>query len=75
VRERWREVKIETIPGPSALAAALSIAGMRAASFTFYGFLPLKKGREKLMKEIAASERASIFYESPHRIVTSLSNC
>jgi 16S rRNA (cytidine1402-2'-O)-methyltransferase len=70
VRERLGgEARVETIPGPSALAAALSIAGMRAASFTFYGFLPLKKGREKLIKEMVASERASIFYESPHRIV------
>ena len=73
VREELKdEVRIETIPGASALAAALSIAGMRAATFTFYGFLPLKKGREKLMKEIAASSRASVFYESPHRIILSL---
>lgn len=59
---------IETIPGPSALAAAVAIAGLRAPTFTFYGFLPTKKGREKLFKEIAASDRASVFYESPHRI-------
>lgn len=72
VREQLPEVKIEAIPGPSALAAALSIAGLRAASFTFYGFLPLKKGRETLFKEIAASERASVLYESPHRIVKAL---
>lgn len=65
-------VTIETIPGASALTAALSIAGLRAASFTFYGFLPVKKGRETLFKEIAASERASIFYESPHRILKTL---
>lgn len=72
VRERLPEVVVETIPGPSALAAALSIAGLKAPSFTFYGFLPQKKGRETLFKEIAASERASIFYESPHRIVKTL---
>jgi len=60
--------KIEVVPGPSALAAAVSIAGLRAPGFTFYGFLPTKKGREKLFKEIAASDRASVFYESPHRI-------
>ncbi len=72
VRERLPEVKIEAIPGPSALTAALSIAGLRAPSFTFYGFLPLKKGRETIFKEIAASERASVMYESPHRIVKTL---
>ena len=72
VREKLPDVTIETIPGPSALAAALAIAGLRAASFTFYGFLPLKKGRETLFKEIAASERASMFYESPHRILKAL---
>lgn len=63
------EVVIEAIPGPSALAAALSISGLRAAAFTFYGFLPLKKGREKLLDEIAASLRASVLYEPPHRIL------
>lgn len=73
VRETLGEdVTIETIPGASALAAAISISGLRAASFTFYGFLPLKKGRETLFKEIARSERASVFYESPHRIVKTL---
>lgn len=72
VREKLPSTVVETIPGASALAAALSIAGLRAASFTFYGFLPLKKGRETLFKEIAASERASIFYESPHRILKCL---
>lgn len=73
VRERLGDsVTIEAIPGPSALAAAISIAGLRAASFTFYGFLPLKKGRETLFKEIAHSERASVFYESPHRIMKAL---
>ncbi len=63
---------IEVIPGASALAAAVSIAGLRVPSFTFYAFLPQKKGRETLFKEIAASERASVFYESPHRILKAL---
>lgn len=71
-KAREAGAKIETIPGPSALPAALSIAGMRAPTFTFYGFLPLKKGRETLFKEIAANKRASIFYESPHRIQKAL---
>ncbi len=72
VRERLPEVLIETIPGASSLAAALAIAGLRAPSFVFYGFLPQKKGRETLLKEIAAAERASVFFESPHRIVKCL---
>ncbi|HVY72549.1 MAG TPA: 16S rRNA (cytidine(1402)-2'-O)-methyltransferase [Candidatus Paceibacterota bacterium] len=63
---------IEVIPGASALAAALSVAGLRAPTFTFYGFLPTKKGRESLFKEIAKNDRASVFYESPHRIIKAL---
>ncbi|OGC86875.1 16S rRNA (cytidine(1402)-2'-O)-methyltransferase [Candidatus Adlerbacteria bacterium RIFCSPHIGHO2_02_FULL_54_18] len=69
---RAQGAQIETIPGPSALVAALSIAGIKAPSFTFYGFLPQKKGREKLFKDIATSDRASIFFESPHRIMKAL---
>jgi 16S rRNA (cytidine1402-2'-O)-methyltransferase len=65
-------LKIEAIPGPSALAAALSIAGVPCARFTFLGFLPHKKGRETLFKEIAASEETYVFYESPHRILKTL---
>jgi len=64
--------EVETIPGASALTAALAVAGLRTHSFTFYGFLPLKKGRETLFKEIAANKRASVFYESPHRIMKTL---
>jgi len=66
------DLKIEAIPGPSALTAALSIAGVPCADFTFLGFLPHKKGRETLFKEIAASERTMVFYESPHRIMKTL---
>jgi 16S rRNA (cytidine1402-2'-O)-methyltransferase len=67
-----RVVKIESVPGPSALTAALSIAGVPCADFTFLGFLPHKKGRETLFKEIAAAERTMVFYESPHRIMKTL---
>ena len=65
-------VKIEAVPGPSAFAAAISVAGISANEFLFLGFLPHKKGRETLFKEIAASERAVVFYESPHRILKTL---
>lgn len=66
------DLKIESIPGPSALTAALSIAGVPCADFTFLGFLPHKKGRETLFKEIAEADRTMVFYESPHRIEKSL---
>ena len=73
VREKFEEkVKIEPIPGPSALATALSAAGVPASEFLFLGFLPHKKGRETLFKEIALSKRAAVFYESPHRILKTL---
>lgn len=73
VRDLLRdEVIIEAIPGPTALTAALSIAGMPTHEFTFLGFLPHKKGRQTRFKEIAESERAIVFYESPHRILKAL---
>ncbi|MCK5590538.1 MAG: 16S rRNA (cytidine(1402)-2'-O)-methyltransferase, partial [Candidatus Pacebacteria bacterium] len=43
-----------------------------SAQFTFYGFLPHKKGRETIFKEISSSKRTSVFYESPHRILKTL---
>ncbi len=73
VREKFGdEVIIVPIPGPSALVSALSAAGISVAEFTFLGFLPHKKGRETLFKEIANSSRVMAFYESPHRILKSL---
>ena len=60
---------IEAIPGPSALTAALSIAGLASDSFTFLGFLPHKKGRQTALREIATSPRPVVLYESPHRIL------
>lgn len=72
IREVLPEVPIVTIPGPSALTAALSIAGLPTDEFIFYGFLPHKKGRETIFKEIAESKRTCVFYESPHRIMKTL---
>ena len=66
------DVRVETIPGPSALTAALSIAGIPTHEFVFLGFLPHKKGRQTAFKEIAGSERTVVFYESPHRIEKAL---
>lgn len=73
VRARFKdEVRIEAIPGASALTGALSIAGIRSHTFTFLGFLPHKKGRQTLFTEIANSPHAVVFYESPHRILKAL---
>lgn len=69
VREKLPEAKIESIPGTSALTAALSIAGLSTDKFLFLGFLPHKKGRQTVLKKIAASEYPIVLYESPHRIL------
>lgn len=57
------------IPGPSALTAALSVAGIAGTEFVFLGFLPHKKGRQTALKSIAEEERTVVLYESPHRIL------
>jgi len=62
-------VRIEAIPGASALTAALSIAGMDTEGFTFLGFLPHKKGRQTALKSISESKLPVVLYESPHRIL------
>lgn len=61
--------RIVAIPGPSALTAALSIAGLEEGDFIFMGFLPHKKGRQTKMKEVLASKVPVVLYESPHRVV------
>ena len=65
-------VDVIPIPGPTALITALSASGLPIHEFTFLGFLPHKKGRETLFKEIASSKRTMVFYESPHRILKTL---
>ncbi|PJE73867.1 MAG: 16S rRNA (cytidine(1402)-2'-O)-methyltransferase [Candidatus Taylorbacteria bacterium CG10_big_fil_rev_8_21_14_0_10_41_48] len=66
------DANISPIPGASALTAALSIAGVGLSDFVFLGFLPHKKGRSTLFREMAESKRAYVFYESPHRIMKTL---
>lgn len=67
-------VEVITIPGASAVVAALSISGLPASEFLFLGFLPHKKGRETLFKEIKTATRTVVFYESPHRIMKALTS-
>ena len=68
------DAHIVPIPGPSALITALCASGISAAEFLFLGFLPHKKGRETLFKEIAVSKRVVVFYESTHRILKTLTS-
>src|SRR3989339_2109885 len=69
---RGGEIQVIPIPGASAVIAALSASGLPTHEFTFLGFLPHKKGRETLFKEIAETKRTMVFYQSPHRILKTL---
>ncbi len=75
VREKFGDiVQITPIPGPSAVLSALSVSGFPTSQFVFLGFLPHKKGRETMFKEIANAKRTVVFYESPHRIEKALAS-
>ena len=65
-------VKVECLPGATAFVPALINSGIPANRFVFEGFLPLKKGRQTLFKQLAAEERTMIFYESPQRLIKTL---
>ncbi len=71
VKAAWEAgIKVLPIPGPAAMASALSICGFDTAVFAFYGFLPRQKKelREKLM-EIVQGPPVAVLHESPHRVV------
>lgn len=63
------EILIESVPGVSALGAAISISGSGFDRFLFLGFLPHKKGRQTMLREIMASNYPVVLYESKHRII------
>ncbi len=65
-------VKVECLPGATAFVPALVSSGIPANRFCFEGFLPVKKGRQSLLKKLAEEERTMIFYESPQRLVKTL---
>jgi 16S rRNA (cytidine1402-2'-O)-methyltransferase len=66
------EVRVECLPGATAFVPALVNSGLPTNSFCFEGFLPLKKGRQTMLKKLADEERTLIFYESPMRLVKTL---
>ncbi|MGH2552074.1 MAG: 16S rRNA (cytidine(1402)-2'-O)-methyltransferase [Chitinophagaceae bacterium] len=65
-------IKVESLPGATAFVPALVNSGIPSQRFCFEGFLPLKKGRQTLLKKLADEERTMIFYESPVRLVKTL---
>ena len=73
VRECNRNnVRVECLPGATAFVPALVQSGLPANRFAFEGFLPIKKGRQTMLKKLALEERTFILYESPHRLVRCL---
>lgn len=73
VRECVRnDIPVECLPGATAFVPALVQSGIPANRFVFEGFLPIKKGRQTMMKQLAEEERTIILYESPHRLVKTL---
>ena len=65
-------IKVECLPGATAFVPALVNSGLPINSFCFEGFLPLKKGRQTMLKKLANEERTMVFYESPMRLVKTL---
>lgn len=72
VQELGDSIKIEPIPGASAITALASVAGFSMDKFLFLGFPPAKNKRQKFFEEVVSSKYPVIFYESPHRILKTL---
>jgi 16S rRNA (cytidine1402-2'-O)-methyltransferase len=69
------DIDVISVPGATALIAALSISGLSTDEFTFIGFLPGKKvQRKKVLKDLSYEPRTLVFYEAPHRILETLSD-
>ncbi len=66
-------ISVESLPGPTAFVPALVNSGLPCEKFIFEGFLPQKKGRQKRLTELANETRTMVLYESPHRLVKTLS--
>lgn len=73
VRECLRnDIKIECLPGATAIIPALVNSGLPSERFTFEGFLPPKKGRQKRLESLKEEPRTMVFYESPYRLLKTL---
>ena len=68
------DIEVECLPGATAFVPALVNSGLPNDKFVFEGFLPVKKGRQTRLKILAEETRTMIFYESPHKLLKTLSN-
>jgi 16S rRNA (cytidine1402-2'-O)-methyltransferase len=66
------DIEVECLPGATAFVPALAVSGLANDKFCFEGFLPVKKGRRTRLQFIAKEERTTVIYESPYRIVKTL---
>jgi len=74
IRECIREhIGVSCLPGPTAFIPALVSSGLPCDRFVFEGFLPHKKGRQTRLNALADESRTMVFYESPHRLLKTLS--
>ena len=69
-----KNVSVECLPGATALAPALVVSGLPCDRFVFEGFLPVKKGRQTRLSQLAEETRTMVFYESPHKLLKTLAN-
>ena len=65
-------INVISLPGPTACISALVQSGLPSDKFNFEGFIPVKKGRKKVLSDIATRKSTTIIYESPHRILKTL---
>lgn len=65
-------IEVQTLPGATACIPAIVSSGLPCDRFCFEGFLPVKKGRQTMLKTLATETRTMIFYESPYRLVKTL---
>ncbi len=68
------DIEVECLPGATAFVPALVNSGLPNDKFVFEGFLPVKKGRQTRLKLLADEKRTMIFYESPHKLLKTLTN-
>ena len=69
------ELRVITLPGPTAFIPALIQSGFPSDRFIFEGFLPHKKGRKSRLTQLAKENKTIVLYESPHRILKTLAQC